>query len=962
MSGSPRGDGGETYRTVQASELLLQEIKERKQVELAQKESEGKFRILAEQSPNMIFINKKGRVVYANKKCEEVMGYKREEFSAPDFDFFILIAPEHQELVKSSFSKHVAGEETEPYEYALVTRDGGRIEAIITTRLIDYEGDRAILGTVTDITERVRMEKALQESEEKFRSLVENSHAGILLLDKTHRIIYANDELSRIAGYSSEEIVGQNFRAFLDDEAQQYATDLYVRRQRGGEVPSRYELEIIRKDGEKRQAEVSSTVIVDSAGNVRTVVQVLDITERKRVEGALQTANERYEMATQAAKVGVWDWNIETGEFYLDPNIKAFLGYSDEEIPNDIEVWTTYVHPEDRQPVMEAAQAHLEGRTPEYIYEHRMLHRDGSVRWVLVRGTAIRDAQGKAIRLVGTDTDITKRKQAKQALQESEKKFRSIVEQSHDAITLFDEQGIIVEWNSAMEQLTGVGWAQAIGQYAWDVQFQALPELERSPERHARIKAVLQQFFETGQAPWEGQLQEANIIHADGTRRVVQQNSFTIKTAQGFMLGSINRDITERKRAEQVLTRRVKELAALNQIAQMVTTMTDLPEVLGRVSQVMKTLFDARIIYIILPTTGENEMIFVHGFQREVGILEPSLLDPALTEMPQFRRVLSQPESLVVSASDSQPLADFPLLWQALSQTELRADQVSDKLLQLLPPVAFEALAPGSLNSIMLIPLVMRGTTTGFMFVATDQASRSYTADDVSVAETIAGDIASAVESTRFLEQAQAVAVAEERSRLARELHDSVTQTIYSVSMMAEALPQVWDRSPADAKRNMAKLRQMTLVALTEMRALLFELRPSALEETSLDALLHQLRDVMTERGRIPVELTIEGEGDIPQDIKIALYRTAQEAFTNILKHAEATQVVVTLRKDPGQVILTIRDNGQGFEPESMPVEHLGIGIMRERAKGIGARFLIESAPGEGTHISVTWPDPEVRG
>jgi len=943
----------------------MQEIKESKQVGLAQKESEEKFLTLAEQSPNMIFINKRGRVVYANKKCEEVMGYKREEFYAPDFDFFILIAPEHQELIKSSFSKHMAGEETEPYEYALVTRDGARIEAIITTRLIDYEGERAILGTVTDITERVRTEDALQESEEKFRSLVENSHAGIFLLNETHRIIYVNDELSRISGRSSEEIVGQDFRAFLDDETQQFATDLYVRKQRGEEVPSRYEMEIIRKDGERRQAEITSKEIVDSAGNVRTVVQVLDITERKGTEGALQTANERYKMAAQAAKVGVWDWNMRTGEFYLDPNIKAFLGYSDEEIPNDIEVWTTYVHPDDRQPVMEAAQAYLKGRTPEYICEHRMLHKDGSVRWFDVRGKAIRDAQGKAIRLVGTDTDITKRKQAERALQESEKKFRSLVEQSQDGITLFDEQGKIVEWNSTMEQLTGIGKAQAIGQFAWDVQFQALPELERSPERHARIKAALQQYFETGQSPWEDQLQEANIKHADGTRRVVQQNSFTIKTAQGFMLGSINRDITEGKRAERALNRRVEELAAINQIAQMVTTMTDLPAVLGQVSQLVSTHFEASFTTIVLPTDGENGTMLLHGFHRETGILEVLPLDPALAEMPLSRLVFdrSEPEPLAASTSDwqSQSLADLPLFRRALSKAEPQADPTSDTLLQLLPPVVLEALAPGSLNSIMLIPLVMRGYAIGFMFVATDQAGHSYTDDDVRLAETIAGNITAAVENTRLLEQAQSMAVAEERSRLARELHDSVTQTIYSVSMMAEALPQVWDRSPAEAKRNMAKLRQLTLVALTEMRALLFELRPSALEEASLDALLHQLRDVMTERGRIPAELTIEGEGDIPQDIKIALYRTAQEAFTNILKHAEATQVVGTLRKDSGQVTLIIRDNGQGFEPESMPAEHLGINIMRERVKNIGASFLIESAPGEGTQISVTWPGPEVR-
>ena len=110
---------GLTEQFKPANVRLMQEMKERKQVELVYKESEGKFWIPEEKAPNMIFINKRCRVVYANKKCEEVRGYKREELYAPDFDFINLITPEHQELIKSSFSKHMAGEETEPFEYAL---------------------------------------------------------------------------------------------------------------------------------------------------------------------------------------------------------------------------------------------------------------------------------------------------------------------------------------------------------------------------------------------------------------------------------------------------------------------------------------------------------------------------------------------------------------------------------------------------------------------------------------------------------------------------------------------------------------------------------------------------------------------------------------------------------------------------------------------------------------------------
>lgn len=147
-----------------ATRGIFRDITDRKQAEELLQKSEDKFRTLAEHSPNMIFINKKGRVVYANRKCEEIMGYKREEFYSPDFDFLTLMAPESKDLVKTAFRKHMNGEEVAPYEYTIITKDGKKIEAIIASKLIKYEEDIAILEIVTDIAEQKKTEGELRKA------------------------------------------------------------------------------------------------------------------------------------------------------------------------------------------------------------------------------------------------------------------------------------------------------------------------------------------------------------------------------------------------------------------------------------------------------------------------------------------------------------------------------------------------------------------------------------------------------------------------------------------------------------------------------------------------------------------------------------------------------------------------------------------------------------------------------
>ncbi len=209
----------------------------------------------------------------------------------------------------------------------------------------------------------------------------------------------------------------------------------------------------------------------------------------------------------------------------------------------------------------------------------------------------------------------------------------------------------------------------------------------------------------------------------------------------------------------------------------------------------------------------------------------------------------------------------------------------------------------------------------------------------------------------RLREKAAQDAVLAERTRLARELHDAVTQTLFSTSLIAEVIPDLWEINQPEARYRLEELRELTRGALAEMRTLLVELRPNALIEIPLPVLLRQLAEAMTGRARIPVHLNAGSGGPdrrLPPDVQVGLYRIAQEALNNVAKHANATQAIVTLRQ-ADSVRLTVADDGAGFDPNAVGADHLGLRIMRERAEAIGARFNLYSEPGEGTQVSVVW-------
>ncbi len=254
------------------------------------------------------------------------------------------------------------------------------------------------------------------------------------------------------------------------------------------------------------------------------------------------------------------------------------------------------------------------------------------------------------------------------------------------------------------------------------------------------------------------------------------------------------------------------------------------------------------------------------------------------------------------------------------------------------------------------VPLFIQDEVYGGMVFYYDTLQR-FSDEQVQLALTFAEQVALAMENDRLREQVEQVAVATERNRLARDLHDAVSQALFSASLIADVLPKLWERDPEIGKQKLDELRLLTRGALSEMRTLLLELRPASLVEIDLGDLLRHLTNAFIGRTRVPVDLTIEGQIDPAPEIKEVFFRVAQEALNNISKYAEAMQVSVRLERDEKQMQLEVRDDGVGFRLQDISAESLGLGIMRERANAIAAKLEIQSEIGKGTKIRLFWED-----
>jgi nitrate/nitrite-specific signal transduction histidine kinase len=386
---------------------------------------------------------------------------------------------------------------------------------------------------------------------------------------------------------------------------------------------------------------------------------------------------------------------------------------------------------------------------------------------------------------------------------------------------------------------------------------------------------------------------------------------------------------------EKKVAERTHELATLNAITARVSSSLNLNEIMAdALERIMElTGMEHGIAYRIAGGEGGAANTGTYAEEAHLRVIAFRGLPPTFAELGD-RLPLRQ------SAAGVAGRRGEPVIWTL-------AELPTESTIR-------ERIATLGVEQVIAIPLIAKGRLVGSLNLSTNQ-SRTYPPEQITLLKTIGQQIGVAVENAHLYEQAEQTAIAAERGRLARELHDAVTQTLFSASLIADVIPRIWRRDPEEGLRSLKELRQLTRGALAEMRTLLLEMRPESLERSDIQSLLTQLANAFVGRVRVPVSLDLRGDCEVSHEVKIVFYRVAQEALNNIAKHSGARQVELRLECQPGQMDLTIQDDGLGFEADSIQPGHMGISFMHERASSIGACLSVESQAGQGTTVKLDW-------
>lgn len=631
----------------------------------------------------------------------------------------------------------------------------------------------------------------------------------------------------------------------------------------------------------------------------------------------------RFWAAFDSSAIGMGLLSLDGKILQVNDAVVKMSGFSRDELIGRFD--NQNVLPEDQTLGMDMFQELIDGKRDWFQVEKRYLRKNGDVFWTRLTLSVVRGEAGQPLYLVGLIDDIDENKKSQQALQESEARFRAMFDNAVVGITLIAPDRRVLAINPAVVKMSGYTEAELLAMTGQDITHP--DDMSIGSLEFTEVLAGRRNSFTI----------EKRYIHKDGVIYWARLSISAVRDADGKLLYlvAITEDIDQQKR-----------------------TLEDLRESEAR----FRAMFEHSAIGI-----------GIMGLDRKVTAMNPAICKmfgyeahELLGRTPVF---VTHPDDFQESTRQYQDILNDTTDHFTAERRYLRKNgesfwaQVSMSLVRH---------ADGSPNYLIGLMVDIDAQKKAQDRLAEQEADylrnlQKRVAERTRELEEANRQLQLVIEQRKRIERELAQKAAEEavtadRTRLARDLHDAVTQTLFSASLTAEVLPELWEMDAEEAKKSTEELRQLTRGALAEMRTLLLELRPATLTQTRLKDLIRQLCEAFIGRSRLPIELHIEGDYELPPEVQVAFYRIAQESLNNVFKYARAARVDVNLFISPSSVHFETCDNGIGFDMSASKPTSLGMRIMRERAEAIGADFHISSTLGSGTCVEVTWnQDPNLK-
>ena len=513
--------------------------------EEALRESEARFRALSDATREGLGIQADGRIIVANRALAEMFGYREEELIG--MKGIDLLVPEAHER---AIERGRTGDE-EPWETTGVRADGSTFPIEIAARNVQYEGRPARVASVRDLSERKRAEEELLAREHRFRAMIEHSSDSIVLVNEEGRVTYQSPQAEREFGYPNQEAVGLLGLEQVHPDDYERIGRMFNELVGSPGASASGELRVRHRDGSWRWVEAVATNLLEEPGVHAIVTNSRDVTDRKAADDALRDAESRYRNLVESIPAVLYldQFDPTSTSIYVSPQAERLFGYPIADWDADPLFWVSLVHPDDKEWVL-ARQAELEAHPQAYSFDYRMIAAGERVVWVHDEGVPIRDAEGNPRYWQGFWIDVTAAHEAQDALRSAEERYRMVVENAHDMITLIDLDGRILFVSPSCREVLGYDPEEIVGKRTTDL---AHPDdLRLAQTSLANLRGG--SSIESG----EIRLRHKNggWVHIEGAAR-----SITDREGNTVLL-STSRDVSERRRLDADRRRLLARLVA----------------------------------------------------------------------------------------------------------------------------------------------------------------------------------------------------------------------------------------------------------------------------------------------------------------------------------------------------------------------------------------------------------------